>query len=143
MKLANNDDHRWDLYYKTWLTNNAANLLHPAVSSVQRGYQLPLSGFTAAEIEAGQAQLSEALADMQNLYPDAIPSTFANTLITEATDADDRQGPGYIFHATNAQLEAAKISSNNENLTLIGLDSVRYFNNQITSVVSNHRPERV
>ena len=133
MKLANNDDHRWDLYYKTWLTNNADNLLHPAVSSVQRGYQLPLTGFTAADIEAGQAQLSEALADMQNLYPDAIPSTFANTLITEATDADDRQGPGYIFHATNAQLEAAKISSNNENLSLIGLDSVRYFNNQIAA----------
>ena len=133
MRLANNDDHRWDLYHKDWLTNNASQLSHPAASSIERGYQVPSGTFTAAQIEAGQAQLSEEMANMSNLYPDAIPASWATSLVETVLTADDRKGPGYIFNVTDAQLAAAKLASGNDKLTPLGLDSVRYFNNQIAA----------
>ena len=136
MRLANNDDHRWDLYYKDWLTANKLKLRHPDPSSIERGYQVPYDEsdtLTAAQIEAGQAQLSEELANMSNLYPDAIPASWATSLAETVGTADDRKGPGYIFNVTDAQLEAAIIASGNDNLTPLGLDSVRYFNNQIAA----------
>ncbi|MDG2426288.1 MAG: hypothetical protein P8M07_06875, partial [Flavobacteriales bacterium] len=125
MKLANNDDHRWELYHQTWMdTRNTADSDHlKAASTLQRGYQIPntsivsdLTGDDIAEIITTGSSFSTAL---------------ATRLTNEYLTGDDRIGPGYRFGASTAQVEAAKTATGDATLIEIDLDSVRYYNVQI------------
>ena len=40
MVLANNDDHRWELFYQDWL-NTVGNNIPNQASTLTKGYDLP------------------------------------------------------------------------------------------------------
>ena len=40
MVLANNDDHRWELFYQDWL-NSVGNNIPNQASTLTKGYDLP------------------------------------------------------------------------------------------------------
>ena len=104
MMLANNDDHRWDLFHQKWMQDtmivtNGIDDFPDKASTILRGYNAP----------------DNALSAFDFLNSANYPSDILNRLLLDQVTGDDRVGPGYQYNGASQ------------------LDSVRFFNNQIAA----------
>ena len=109
MKLANNDDHRWETFYSAWLSSVGQGIPNKA-STITKGYNVPSAIQSLVDLSSdildGDLPTELQLA--------GVPHDVTARLLTDKFIGDDRIGPGYRFLAAD-----------------ITLDSVRFFNNQI------------
>ena len=108
MVLANNDDHRWELFYQDWL-NSVGNNIPNQASTLTKGYDLPNLEVAALGYDATLLGIAaESAAEI------GVSQELWTRILSDPTTGDDRTGPGYRFLGED-----------------ITLDSVRYYNNQI------------
>ena len=108
MILANNDDHRWELFYQDWL-NSVGNNIPNQASTLTKGYDLPNLEVAALGYDATLLGIAaESAAEI------GVSQELWTRILSDPTTGDDRTGPGYRFLGED-----------------ITLDSVRYYNNQI------------
>ena len=131
MRYANNDDHRWELFHQTYLTErNTADPEYPAqASTLQKGYNDNADIFSGLDPSSTVTNAGGSISD----GTEGFDAAYITRLQAEATTGDDRVGPGYRFAVTAAQLEAVRTEMEDPSITDIQLDSVRYYNNQIAA----------
>jgi len=103
MTLANNDDHRWEMFHQDWMDSMKTHHLSTfptQASTITRGY------------DVGSAMLADDYID----FSEFVTNETEARAIEDAISGNDKIGPGYQFLGTD-----------------VGLDSVRYYNNQISA----------
>lgn len=131
MRYANNDDHRWELFHQTYLTErNTANPEYPAqASTLQKGYNIDADIFSGLDPSSTVTNAGGTIAN----GTEGFDAAYITRLQAEATSGDDRVGPGYRFEVTAAELYSVRTAMEDPTITEIQLDSVRYYNNQIAA----------
>ena len=111
MVLANNDDHRWELFYQDWL-NTVGNNIPNQASTLTKGYDLPNQEVQAWGFDVYDTTLLGIAAETADQL--GVDQSLWSRIQSDPATGDDRIGPGYRFLGEDIQL-----------------DSVRYYNNQI------------
>lgn len=121
MQLANNDDHRWELFHQNWMANMKSD--HPdfptEASTISKGYQIP---DPTGAVNDWATDLSATIT--ADLAGSGVSETLVSRLSADLESGDDRLGAGYIFSVPEEDLNGQDPRN---------LDSVRYYNIQIAS----------